>query len=146
MPPPKTANTPRGTVSTSSSSKLVNFTIRAVPLPTVISSFVRDNVACLQRLQRERAAADDNIIDQDNEDVKQATIFGDVVRRPTVRPEEFWVALSQRCKEAGPEWADVVDAIWAFGPRGAGDCLLIDARKNSVPNSYVLTLYFTILK
>ena len=135
MPPPKTANMPRGSVYSSSSSNLVNFTIRAVPLPTVISSFIRDNVAILQRLQRERAAADDNTIDQDDEDVKQAAIFGDVIRRPTVRPEEFWAALSHRCKEAGPEWADVVDAIWAFGPRGAGDCLLIDARKNGVPNS-----------
>jgi len=49
---------------------------------------------------------------------------------PTVRTEQFWDALQAKCEDAGPEWAGIVDNIWALGPQGAGECLLIDSRKD----------------
>ncbi|KAF7768579.1 hypothetical protein Agabi119p4_7822 [Agaricus bisporus var. burnettii] len=51
------------------------------------------------------------------------------MRNPSVKPEQFWDALQDKCKEVGGEWEGITDKVWAFGPQRAGGCLLIDARK-----------------
>jgi ribosome assembly protein 1 len=172
MAPPKIANAPRGTVQGSSVHNLVNFTIRAVPLPEDILGFVMDNLSVLRRLQRERSTRDEqtkaSLMTENNhalsssteEDAKQMPrgeettltnvdegavedaedelgedVQADVVRVPTVKPETFWAGLEEKCLAAGGEWANVADKVWAFGPQGAGGCLLIDARKGGVRNS-----------
>ncbi|THH15351.1 hypothetical protein EW146_g5098 [Bondarzewia mesenterica] len=135
MAPPKTTGSPRGTIHGSSHLDLINFTIRAVPLPSSIATFIRDNLSVLKHLQSERAAAEGSAGLLDGDEEGQAAMSGDIVHKATVRSDEFWEALRQRCKEVGGEWTDIVDNIWAFGPHGAGECLLIDARKDGVPNS-----------
>lgn len=135
MAPPKTPNAARGTIHGTSHLDLVKFTIRALPMPAEIVAFLRANVSILKRLQFERAAADNaEDVEEDNES-EQAAMSGDVVHAPTVRPDEYWDALSALCLKVGGEWADVVDSIWAFGPHGAGECLLIDGRMDGAPNS-----------
>ena len=147
MAPPKYSSK-RGLVNGSSTQGLVKFSIRSVPLPKPLLEFILDNIPILKRLQRERknalgSSAEDG--DQDKEDddyIDQERSYdgsGETLRKPTVRPDQFWTALEEVCKKAGGDWdKGVVDRIWAFGPLRAGGCLLIDSRKNvKTPRSYV---------
>nr|GAT50613.1 predicted protein [Mycena chlorophos] len=128
MAPPKTPNATRGTMHGSSSQGIVNFTIRASPIPSIVLDFVLQNLSVLKSLQQTgKGATEEEAEDDDYAHV----IDGTVVRKPTVQPEEFWDALSAKCKEAGGEWADITDRVWSFGPQGAGGCMLIDSRKTS---------------
>lgn len=129
MAPPKTPNAPRGTIKGSASQDLVRFTIRAVPLHKDILQFILDNIVTLKKLQQERKTGE-TLSEEEAEGIEEgANIHGDVVRRPSVRPEQFWDALDETCKAARGEWEGIVDRIWSFGPQRAGGCLLIDARK-----------------
>ncbi|KIL67943.1 hypothetical protein M378DRAFT_9192 [Amanita muscaria Koide BX008] len=147
MAPSKTPNAPRGTIRGASSHSVVVFTIRAVPLPRTILDFLLDNILILKKLQLERKVKVTNKnAEQHREPEKNSEeeLFkedvdhqGDFYRKPTVKPEEFWEALQEKCKNAGPDWEDIADKIWAFGPHRAGGCILIDARKD-VSNSHRL--------
>jgi len=146
MAPPKYSSK-RGLVHGSSTQGLVKFSIRCAPLPKPLLEFILDNIPILKRLQRERknalgssAEGDDQDKDEDNVDLERSYGgSGEMFRKPTVRPDQFWTALEEVCKKAGGDWdKGFVDRIWAFGPLRAGGCLLIDARKNiKTPNSYV---------
>ncbi|KAF8630859.1 hypothetical protein AX17_005218 [Amanita inopinata Kibby_2008] len=145
MAPTKTPNAPRGTIRGVSSHNVVNFSIRATPLPRVILDFILDSISVLKSLQRERRVKELKIQsdDQDQEETEQEEEFnqesfdiqGDFHRKPTVKPEQFWDTLRQKCKEVGTEWEEIIDRIWAFGPHRAGGCILVDARKGGTPNS-----------
>lgn len=133
MLPPKTLNAPRGTVNGTAFHDLIKFTIRAVPLPQDILQFILDNVVTLKKMQHEHKTGD-LLTDEeagDMEDEEGANIHGDVVRRPSIRPDQFWEALDEVCSTAGGEWATIAGRIWSFGPQRAGGCILIDARRNS---------------
>lgn len=125
MVPTKTPNAPRGTIKGSSSQQVVSFTIRASPLPTPILDFILQNLEVWKTLQHNRKVQQGNASELDE---KEAENYGDIVRKPTVTPEQYWDSLEEKCKEVGGEWAGIVDKIWAFGPQTAGGCLLIDAR------------------
>ena len=130
MAQPKTANVPRGTVKGSASQDLVRFTIRAVPLQKNIHRFILDNIVTLKKLHQGRKTRD-TLSDEEAGSIEEgADIYGDVVRRPSVRPEQFWDALDETCKAVRGEWEHIVDRIWCFGPQKIGGCLLIDARKS----------------
>ncbi|KAJ7505490.1 P-loop containing nucleoside triphosphate hydrolase protein [Mycena galericulata] len=125
MAPPKTPNAARGTIHGASSQSIVTFTIRASPLPRLILDFILQNLVTLKNLQHGGDAA----VDEDDED--GSNIDGNIVRRPSVKPEQFWDALRAKCQEAGGEWADIAERIWAFGPQNAGGCILVDARNSN---------------
>lgn len=139
MAPTKTPNAPRGTIRGASSNNVVNFSIRAVPLPRVILDFLLESILTLKKLQQERKAKETDKSAEPEDDVELDIIGlntqGDLYKKPTVQPEQFWVALQEKCKEAGPEWSGQVDRIWAFGPHRAGGCILIDGRRDVIPNS-----------
>jgi ribosome assembly protein 1 len=128
MAPPKMPGAPRGTVHGSSFQNLVTFTIRAVPLPDIVSDFLRSNLIVVKRLLADRTHSVGATSVEDEAD--EAATIGDILRVPTIHPEQFWEAFQAKCEEAGPEWAGLVDNIWAMGPHAAGECLLIDSRKN----------------
>ncbi|PPQ99188.1 hypothetical protein CVT26_014111 [Gymnopilus dilepis] len=131
MAPTKTPNVPRGTIKGSSSQHVVSFTVRASPLPSPIRDFILENLTVWKTLQHNRLVQQG----QTTEAEEETDNYGEVTRKPTVTPEQFWDALDQKCKEVGGEWADVAERIWAFGPQKAGACLLIDARKSANPYS-----------
>ncbi|KAG6897765.1 hypothetical protein C0992_011434 [Termitomyces sp. T32_za158] len=139
MAPTKTPNAPRGTIHGSSSSNIVRITIRAVPLPQAISDFVLKNVSTLKKLLYERRAKDPvETQDEGWEEGQKADgheDHGDVVRKPSVGPEQFWNALQEVCKKTGGEWTDVTERVWAFGPQQAGGSLLIDNRQSGTHSS-----------
>ncbi|KAF9534535.1 hypothetical protein CPB83DRAFT_931762 [Crepidotus variabilis] len=126
MAPTKTPNTARGTIRGQSSQQVVNFTIRARPLHPAILQFILDNVTTLKTLQRNMSIEQGQQIDDDDQDVDK---YGDVIRKPTVGPDQFWETFVVVCKKAGSEWEDLADKIWAFGPQKVGGCVLVDARK-----------------
>ncbi|KAK7048205.1 hypothetical protein R3P38DRAFT_3307112 [Favolaschia claudopus] len=136
MAPPKTPNAPRGTIHGTSSQGIVTFTIRASPLPRVILDFVLQNLTALKILQQERKGIVDSDDDQVNaEDLDEPSIDGSIVRKPNVKPEEFWDALRDKCREADGEWTDISERIWAFGPQNAGGCILVDYRNSNTEHS-----------
>lgn len=124
MAPTKTPNAPRGTIQSASSQQVVSFTVRAVPIPAPILEFILDNLATWKSLQHDQKIQQGHSVDEEEE----VDNYGDLIRKPTISPEQFWDAFAQKCKEVGGEWVDVADKTWGFGPQNAGGCLLIDAR------------------
>jgi ribosome assembly protein 1 len=123
-------------MQSSSSSNIVQFTIRASPLPRPILDYILQNLAVLKKLQTERKAKDtQETPDKGEEDQVTLDVQGEIFRTPNVLPEKFWSTLEEICREQGGEWADITDRIWAFGPQAAGGCLLVDARKATAPFS-----------
>ncbi|EPQ54738.1 P-loop containing nucleoside triphosphate hydrolase protein [Gloeophyllum trabeum ATCC 11539] len=131
MPPPKFAPAKRGTIKGATIHNLVKFTIRAAPLPKPLHDFILDNLMILKRIQRERKSQGE----EEAEEEEEVGLQDEVYRKPTVKPENFWTSLKEECVKVGGEWADVADRIWAFGPQGAGACILVDTRWPVSPNS-----------
>ena len=130
MAPIKTPNAPRGTMRGSSAHKVVTYTIRAVPIPTTILDFILENILVLKTLIRDKR-------DQQIEEEQDVDLHGDVIRKSTINPDQFWDVFVEKCKEVGGEWEDVAARTWAFGPQKAGGCLLIDARNRKTIASFV---------
>lgn len=134
MAPTKTKDAPRGTIHGSSSNATVNFTVRAVPLPIEITSFLQANTSTMRRIQLDRRGAR---VDADDETEhvasKQLTEAGGGEEKGAkeVKPEAFWAELEKVCAAAGREWAGVADQVWAFGPKRVGPNLLIDRTGSS---------------
>jgi ribosome assembly protein 1 len=130
-------STKRGVVNGASTQNLVKFSIRASPLPKSLLDFILDNITILKKFQLERDTDSSSSVpdDPDFDDSDRMDTYGEVARKPTVTADLFWTALEKECKNLGGEWKDIVDRIWAFGPQRAGGCILIDARKDWVPNS-----------
>lgn len=138
MAPPKTPNAIRGTMKGGSAQNVVTFTLRSAPLPHSILLFIQQNLATLRSLLQERKSTDRGTSDGDGNAVIEGEgpeVQGNLVQVPSVKPEQFWDALKEKCTEAGGDWVGITDKIWAFGPQGAGSCLLIDARKDVPPTS-----------
>ncbi|EKM49571.1 uncharacterized protein PHACADRAFT_214132 [Phanerochaete carnosa HHB-10118-sp] len=156
MAPPKSGSAKRGTIQSAAAHNLLKFTIRAAPLPKSIFDFLRDNLALLRRMRQERASreedpsrpsspsrgAEENNGEENDErnydetdDLDEVDLQGEVLKRPSIRAEDFWPAFEAKCKEVGGEWEDVPERLWAFGPQKAGTCLLVDARPGQ-PTSF----------
>ncbi|KAJ7134421.1 P-loop containing nucleoside triphosphate hydrolase protein [Mycena epipterygia] len=131
MAPPRTPNATRGTIHGSSSQNIVTFAIRASPLPRLILDFILQNLVTLKILQHERKGGDVAVDDAEMDDEDGSNIDGNIVRKPSVKPEQFWDALRAKCQEVGGEWTDIAERIWAFGPQNAGGCVLVDARNSN---------------
>lgn len=129
MAPTKTPGAPRGTIKGASTQNIVSFVIRASPIPASLLEFILDNVATLKKLQHDRKLGQEGEIEEAEEEESVVDKYGDVVRKPSVKPEQFWDVFRSKCKEVGGEWEGIVEKVWAFGPQRAGGCLLIDARK-----------------
>jgi ribosome assembly protein 1 len=135
MAPIKTLNAPRGTMRGSSAHKVVTFTIRAVPVPTTILDFILENIMALKTLIHDKR---DQQVEEEEQDVN---LHGDVIRKSTISPDQFWDVFAEKCKNVGGEWEDVAAKTWAFGPQKAGGCLLIDARNRKTIASFAFFFF-----
>ena len=130
MAPPKTAGEPRGSIHGSIGSGLVTYTLRAIPLPSEITTFLVANASTLKKLVRDRRGrVEEDVID----DVKGEALVG----VEAVKAEDFWTELEKVCKAAGKDWAGLADQIWSFGPRRVGANILVDRTPGS-ERSFVL--------
>ena len=139
MAPTKTKDAPRGTIHGSTTNSMVNFTLRAVPLPLKITSFLQANTATMRRIQSDRRGArispeDDDAAALDLVASKQLTTAGggEEDGEKEVKPEEFWAALEKICEACGRDWVGLAERIWAFGPKRVGPNLLIDRPEGTV--------------
>ncbi|GJJ15740.1 hypothetical protein Clacol_010018 [Clathrus columnatus] len=156
LPPPKAgANQPRGTVSgTAGGQGVVKFTLRALPLPAEIISFLQANISIIKKLgeisgsqslkkQQELAGETLNFEttlreaeageDDDSYELENA-MSGEIAQRPTVKAENFWTTLGELFDKSGQDWKNTVGKIWSFGPHRYGPNILLD-RRGGVINS-----------
>lgn len=146
MAPSKIPNAARGTIKGASTQNLVTFSIRSAPVPGIILQFLLHNLTTLRALQRDGQTSRDtssNSIDIVSES-ELVGVQGDVLHTPSVRADQFWNALEEKCNEAGGEWVDICDKIWSFGPHHAGGCILIDYRKDMTPLSCVALWFLAV--
>jgi ribosome assembly protein 1 len=146
MAPPKTQNAPRGTMHGSSAHSMATFTIRAIPLPQSVITFLQSNQSIIARLektsqhegheheQKHSLSGDhgsgeetkDPFLGETEEEI--AIAQGELQQRPTVRVDSFWPEFMDLMRKSGNEWARFASQIWAFGPNRTGPNLLLDAR------------------
>ncbi|WFD22365.1 Cytoplasmic GTPase/eEF2-like protein (ribosomal biogenesis) [Malassezia equina] len=117
---PKTSGAPRGTVHGTALQGAVHFTLRVLPLPSRVTDFLVMNGPTIRRMQRRGRHEEDEDVQavptHDNEE--------DEVRRVCVR--QFPEAWRHVLQQAGGEWAEWVEAVYAFGPKHVGPNVLLD--------------------
>lgn len=128
MAPVKNSGKPRGTVVGSLQAGLLTFVIRAVPLPSALTTFLLANSLTIKRLHRVGSGVRGELIDDDLEDHSGGDGVG-VGSEAAVKVEDFWATLDGICREEGKEWKDAAQEVWAFGPRRVGANMLIDKTK-----------------
>lgn len=118
----------RGTITTSTTGGHVELTVRAIPLPEQVSTFLVANARTIKRLlQRDRMHVNQNAeADEDAEG-------GEALQQSAgeVKVDFFWTKLEEILEHCGPQWRDIVNKIWSLGPRKVGPNFLIDARPSS---------------
>ncbi|KAI8330977.1 hypothetical protein BC941DRAFT_475149 [Chlamydoabsidia padenii] len=136
---------PRGTFSLTTTSKMVTLQVRAVPLPPRVTELLTTHAATIKNIVEQKLAkkkAHLKTINDDVDDDKKILELNGLDKVLTGKElqdllhEEFENAQ----KEGGPFaalWEDIVDHIWAFGPRRIGSNLLI----NRVPG-YIRKPFF----
>lgn len=110
-----------------SSHGIVNFTIRAKPLPEAIIAFLQRNVSVIKRLQRDLVRSSTSLENDEDDEARDGDAHRDeLVQQPSVTVDEFWPALEKLFEQAGPDWKaqGLVDRIRAFGPNGVGPNIL----------------------
>jgi ribosome assembly protein 1 len=132
-----------------STAGVINFTIRAKPLPETVTRFLQTNVSILKRLRRDvQAQTPENKggvsgthsdvtgdLEAETEDVRRV-VDGELARTPSVSLEEFWPSLEELLDAAGSEWQGLTPSVWSFGPNHIGPNILFH-RTGSPPNSFV---------
>ena len=123
MAQPKTKDAPRGTVHGTVLNGLVNFTVRATPLPPPIIAYLLGHTSTIASMlsQHGREAEDDD----DSAEEREAA-EGTHEQGRTINSVQFWNELEQLFHKAGGEWAGAADRVWAFGPKRMGANLLLD--------------------
>jgi len=124
------SNVPRGTIQGSVQSNLVEFTIRAVPLPSFITQFLIANQKTLKRLQQRSSTTDSEAVSSDQ--VQVVVEEGDEEAAVEVKPEEFWDKLESLLNRAngngnGKDFVGLnCESIWSFAPKRVGPNILFD--------------------
>ncbi|WAQ84782.1 hypothetical protein PtA15_5A355 [Puccinia triticina] len=154
MPPPKTKDQPRGTISGSVLGGLISFTVRAIPLPETITNYLAKHPDMMRKisLRQERklnpmtsmsdsAGAELSSNNKDSEALMneaQDEQNADIGQASNDYDSAFWAGLEDVCKSStnapGNEIdvTKLVDSIWAFGPKRSGPNLLLDKLPGSI--------------
>lgn len=145
MAPPKNKSLPRGTVIGVTSSKQATVRLRVTPLPAAVTEFLEKNVGTIRRFYSQKKTEETSksepreTMDADDDTQHSLTAASDM---PSML--EFKERLHSILeKENGHEvWAEVVDKIVAFGPRGVGPNLLVDLTEaGTCPKLQVVLCY-----
>ncbi|MBW0480130.1 hypothetical protein O181_019845 [Austropuccinia psidii MF-1] len=145
MPPPKTKDHPRGTIKGSVLGGLVNFTIRAVPLPEQITAYLVKYSDFLKdtSLRREFKPTSPDDFSEKLTPTKASGPNGYQRTATNIAPSMnnqdslFWSGLDQISQKStktqlDPVFQDLTNSIWAFGPKRSGPNLLLDKLPGSV--------------
>lgn len=103
-----------GRITLKTPNKMSYIRMKAKPLPPEISKLLEEN-SNLIKLQ------DQSFYSINNED-SESTLTSEMLKAI----DEFKSSLNKLFIEAGPEWKDVVDKIWCFGPKRCGPNILLN--------------------
>jgi ribosome assembly protein 1 len=140
------AMVPRGKVEIKTNSKLVTLRVQTVPLPNRVTQFLSKHAVSIKAIVEEKLAkkakksAEDSevVIANSGDSIEAANVILSATELEKQLREEF----AEAKKEGGPfaqYWDDIVDQIWAFGPRRIGSNLLV----NRIPG-YIRKPFFEL--
>lgn len=132
---------PRGQADIKISSKFLTLKVQTVPLPTRITEFLTKHAASIKAVVEEKLAKKSS--KEDDVETGDAAPLAINQLLPASELEQLLKEeFAQVKKEGGPFaslWDNVVDQIWAFGPRRIGSNLLI----NRIPG-YIRKPFFQV--
>ncbi|KAI0013904.1 P-loop containing nucleoside triphosphate hydrolase protein [Xylariaceae sp. FL0662B] len=133
MRPPANKDLGRGVVVGVTSSKQVSITIRVRPLPSNVIEFLLKNVGAIKLAYSKQKALEGTEAENGvNGEQQGIETDDDILEGKCLSFDELKKQL-QASLESGKGregWNGVIDRIAAFGPRGVGPNLLIDATKD----------------
>lgn len=132
---------PRGQAEIKINSKFLTLKVQTVPLPTRITEFLTKHAASIKAVVEEKLAKKSSK-EEDVETGDAAPLATNQLLSASELEQLLKEEFTQVKKEGGPFaslWDDVVDQIWAFGPRRIGSNLLI----NRIPG-YVRKPFFQV--
>ncbi|RCH99765.1 Cytoplasmic GTPase/eEF2-like protein (ribosomal bioproteinsis), partial [Rhizopus stolonifer] len=135
---------PRGRVEIKINSKLMTLKVQTVPLPTRVTEFLTKHSASIKAVVDEKIAKKNHKReDDDDEETGDASpLNANNLLNTEELEQQLRHEFAEAKKEGGPFtslWDDIVDHIWAFGPRRIGSNLLI----NRIPG-YVRKPFFQV--
>lgn len=107
--------------------KMSTISIRAVPLPPAVTAFLEQNTGLLKEQDRSVCLLHSGESD--------SGLSSDTITALC----ELKTKLNDLFTEAGNEWNDVVNQIWAFGPKKCGPNILL----NRIPNYHRHSVWLT---
>ncbi|PLW18750.1 hypothetical protein PCANC_10914 [Puccinia coronata f. sp. avenae] len=155
MPPPKTKDQRRGTICGAVLGGLVSFTVRAVPMPAIITDYLSKHSESIRKISlrqarklnpmssqpdstaTELASADKDSGALINEEA-QYELPTDTASASNDWESAFWIGLDKACQSCSNKSGNeidfhrLVDSIWAFGPKRSGPNLLLDKLPGSI--------------
>lgn len=134
---------PRGQVEIKINSKYMTLKVQTVPLPSNVTEFLTKHATSIKAIVEEKLAKKTNKAEEEEEEAGEAAPVTGTNLLPAKELEALLREEFTTAKKAGGPFADlwdnVVDQIWAFGPRRIGSNLLI----NRIPG-YVRKSFFEL--
>ncbi|KZS87255.1 P-loop containing nucleoside triphosphate hydrolase protein [Sistotremastrum niveocremeum HHB9708] len=125
----------QGVIQGHSAQLAVNFSVRVVPLPEVITTFLKTNVSTIRALkhcQKDVSAlvskSTQDVTDVENDFDFEMNLAQSDASTSRLDDDQFWKQLEDICQSEGEPWLQLSRTAWAFGPARRGPNVLIDAR------------------
>ncbi|RHZ72134.1 hypothetical protein Glove_245g13 [Diversispora epigaea] len=133
----KELSTQHGVVTVSTPNKYCVIKLRAVPLPSNVTSFLNQHVITIKSIldeRQQRNKVESQITEEYEDSLKEVANKEERV----LDNEEFLKNLESEFSKAVDKeiWKDVVDNIWAFGPKRIGPNILINKVSNYTRKSW----------
>lgn len=137
---------PRGLSEIKINSKFLTLKVQTVPLPSRVTEFLTKHAAAIKAIVEEKLAKKSSKAEDEEVEQEETGDAAPVVGSTLLTVKELEQLLKQEFAEAKKEggpfvqlWDNIVDQIWAFGPRRIGSNLLI----NRIPG-YVRKSFFEL--
>ncbi|KAG9307484.1 hypothetical protein G9A89_017314 [Geosiphon pyriformis] len=137
----KEVNISRGQVRLSTPNKYCTLKVRTVPLPPNVNEFLNANVITVKSMLEEREWRNKGYtsVAYDEEALKEVAIKKERV----LKTDEFFTLLEAEFNKAADKetWKDVLEKIWAFGPKRVGPNILVNHVPDYNRKSWRRTIY-----
>ncbi|KAI8066612.1 P-loop containing nucleoside triphosphate hydrolase protein [Gongronella butleri] len=123
---------PRGTFTLAAAQNAISLKVRTVPLPANVTDYLTRHTTTIKSIVDQKLARHRRIAPV-NDDDQPSLALQDASQDKVLSAQEFQQGLRAEFKKAQQNhdplasvWDDIVDQIWAFGPRRIGANLLIN--------------------
>ncbi|ORX61992.1 P-loop containing nucleoside triphosphate hydrolase protein [Hesseltinella vesiculosa] len=145
---PHTETVPRGSMTLSTAQQAITLQVRTVPLPTNVTEYLTSHANSIKAMVEQKLARRNKGGKDADDDPATLALTEDASLEVTLSPQAFQQGLRDAFAKAQKKgdpfsslWDDIVDQIWAFGPRRIGANLLV----NRIPG-YVRSSFFDVGK